>query len=51
MNYQMIPIDQYFEFFNKMKQINLTTEQAKQIFQTNPEWRDTVLSEFTNEEL
>ena len=43
--------DQYFKFFDKMKQINLTTEQAKQIFQTNPELRTTVLVEFTDEEL
>lgn len=34
-----------------MKLAKLTTEQARLIFQTNPEWRDTVLVEFTDEEL
>lgn len=34
-----------------MKNIQLTTEQALELYKTNPEYRDTLLSVFTDEEL
>lgn len=34
-----------------MKNVQLTTEQAKQLYKTNPEYRTTLLSVFTDDEL
>lgn len=34
-----------------MKNIKLSLEQAKQLYSEHPDWRETVLSDFSNEEL
>lgn len=34
-----------------MKNINLSTQQAKQLYREHPEWRNTVLDQFTDDEL
>jgi len=33
------------------KEIKLSIEQAKQLYKEHPDWRDTILSEFTDDEL